>query len=77
MMHSLFHPKASRILAKPARSGSPLQSNEGAKLAPDGCNCESERTPKGILLKGVAKEQLPTGDKVLMTGFVGVILKGC
>src|ERR1700683_3070797 len=37
------HPKASRILARPARRGSPLQSNE---RAPNGHKGESKRTPE-------------------------------
>jgi hypothetical protein len=69
----LVQPRASKILAKPARRGSPLQSNEKAQ---DGHEAESERTAEigshedvgcvGGMLVG-------EDPMVLMTGFVGAI----
>src|SRR5882762_5528855 len=76
---SRTHPKASRILARPARRGSPLQSN---KRAPNGCEGESERTPEsgsreGMEIEGCLIGVLAEGDIVLMTGLVGAIPQGC
>jgi hypothetical protein len=75
---SLFriHPKASKILAKPARRGSPLQSNEKAQ---DDREAESERTAeigshKDVDVEGCVGGILVGDDAmVLMTGFIGAI----
>jgi hypothetical protein len=75
---SLFriHPKASKILAKPARRGSPLQSNEKAQ---DDHEAESDRTAKigshkDVDIEGCIGGMLVGDDAmVLMTGFVGAI----
>ena len=76
---SLVQPKASRILAKPARRGSPLQSNE---RAPNGREGESKWTltkgsREGVELEGCMIGVLAEGDTVLMTGLVGAIPQGC
>src|SRR5882762_2095854 len=76
---SRTHPKASRILARPARRGSPLQSNE---RAPDGREGGSKRTPgsgscEGAEIEGCMIVVLAAGDTVLMTGLVGAIPQGC
>jgi hypothetical protein len=76
MPWSRTYPKASRILARPAKRGSPLQSNE---RAPNGREGESEQSGshKGVEIEGCMIGVLAEGDIVLMTDLVGTIPQGC
>ena len=75
----LDQPKASKILAKLARRGSPLQFN---KKVQDDCEAESERTAEigshDVDIEGCMGGMLVGDDTMsLMTGFVGAIPGGC